>query len=184
MIASAVLLMAFATIANVVARNVFNHSFAAVEELNQFLIVVVCFVGLSYAASQGRHIRMTALYDQLGRRARKALMILVSATTAGLLFVLAWFAFRYAWGVDRVSPVLGVPVYLVYLSAPLGLALGGVQYALTLWKNLTHEEVYVSFEHPDVYHDAPTETEASTPSAPGPETADEEPPETASEDVP
>lgn len=153
LLASAMIAMAAITITNVFARNVLGSNLAAAEELNQFLVALVCFVGLSYAASQGRHIRMTAVYDQLDRRGRKALMILISATTSALLFGLAWVAFRYAWGVDSVSPVLGVPLRVVYLVAPLGLALGGIQYALTLARNLVSTEVYVAFDHPDTYRE-------------------------------
>lgn len=152
-LAGSVIAMAAITIVNVFARNLLRRNLAAAEELNQFLIVVICFVGLSYAASRGRHIRMTALYDQLGPRARKTLMIVISATTAGLMFLLGWFALSYAWSVDRVSPVLGVPLYLVYLAAPLGMFLGGVQYLLTLVRNLTSGDVYIAFDHPDRYHD-------------------------------
>jgi len=48
-----------------------------------------------------------------------------------------------------------VPLYLVYLAAPLGLALGGVQYLFALWRNLTAPpgEVYLSFEHRDDYEE-------------------------------
>ena len=150
LLAAAMVAMAVISIVNVVARNVFDRNLAAAEELNQFLILWICFVGLSHAAGQGRHIRMTALYDQLGRRGRKVLMILISATTAVFLLGLAWVALRYVRLVDRTSPVLGAPLSVVYLAAPLGLTLGGVQYLLTLWKNLRTTEVFVSFDHPDV----------------------------------
>jgi TRAP-type C4-dicarboxylate transport system permease small subunit len=152
-LSGSVIAMAAITIVNVFARNLLRRNLAAAEELNQFLIVLVCFVGLSYAASQGRHIRMTALYDQLGPRPRKVLMVVISATTSALMFFLAWFALSYAWSVDRTSPVLGVPLYVVYLAAPLGLFLAGVQYLLTLIRNLRSDEVYIAFDHTDAYHE-------------------------------
>lgn len=151
LLATSMMAIAVITIVNVFARNLLDRNLAAAEELNEFLIVLVCFVGLGYAASQGRHIRMTALYDQLGRRGRKVVMVLVSATTAALLAVLAWHAWSYATGVDRVSPVLGVPLRYVFLVAPLGLTLGAVQYLLTLWRNLTSEDVYISYDFVDRY---------------------------------
>ena len=152
-LAGGILGIASLTIANVVGRVVFGQSLAFAEELSRFLIVFVTFLGIGYAAGRGRHIRMTALYDALPRRPRKALRIVITATTSALLFGLAWLGVRYCLGTMRalgsVSPVLQVPLWIVYLSAPLGFALGGVQYALALVKNLVEEDVYLSFEVKD-----------------------------------
>ena len=62
-----ILVIAFLTIANVFCRTFLGFSLAFAEEVSQFLIILVTFVGLSYGAAQGRHIRMTALYDELPR---------------------------------------------------------------------------------------------------------------------
>jgi len=148
-LATAMLGIAATTIANVVARNLLDHNLAAAEEVNRFLIVLVCFVGIGYAAGHGRHIRMTAIYDQLPERGRKVVMVLIDALTALLLYALAWFAWRYTRIVDNVSPVLGVPLRLVYLVAPLGLFLGGTQYLMTLWRNLTTAGVWLAYDHLD-----------------------------------
>ena len=154
LLASAILLIAGLTILNVVARSAFGSSIAATEELSQFLIILVTFVGLSYAASQGRHIRMTALYDQLPLRPRKALRIVITTSTAALLFLLAWYAVDYVLVVRRlgsVSPVLQVPLWLVYLAAPLGLAMAGVQYVFATARNFMSDGVYLAYHVEDIY---------------------------------
>lgn len=149
------------TVGNVIARTFFGTSLAFAEEISQFLIVLVTFLGLGYAAGKGRHIRMTALYDQLPERRRKALTVLISATTSALLFYLTYLATRYALETVRtlgsVSPALRVPLWIVYLSAPIGFFLGGVQYALALLKNLTTPGVWLSFETEDAYDELPPE---------------------------
>lgn len=152
-LAVAILVMAATTIVNVFARNLTGGMLAASEELNRFLIVLVCFVGLSYAAGEGRHIRMTALSDALPRRARRWLAVFVQATTALLLVLFAWYALRYALSVDRRSPVMGVPLGWVYLIAPLGLLLGGVEYALAAARNVRGPDVYRSFGSLDGYEE-------------------------------
>ncbi|MBX3274337.1 MAG: TRAP transporter small permease [Sandaracinaceae bacterium] len=153
-----VLGIAALTIANVVGRAGFGHSLAFAEELAQLLVVLVTFVGLAHAAAKGRHIRMTALYDALPPRPKKALRVMICATTSLLLFYLAYLGGSYALGTVRalgsVSPALEVPLWLAYLAAPLGLAVAGVEYALALYKNLTSEGVWLSFEVAD---DAPRE---------------------------
>ena len=152
----AVIAMAVLTIANVLSRSLLNIPLASAEELTEFLIIFICFVGLSYAAGQGRHIRMTALTDQLGRKPRKVLTIVVAATTALLMFLLAWYAIGYirvVHDLGTVSPVLHVPYWIVYLAAPLGLFLAGVQYSLAVVRNLSERDVYLSYEKKDEYEE-------------------------------
>ena len=145
--AMGVILMAINTIANVISRFVFNHSIAFAEELNSIFILLVTFAGIGYAARHGRHIRMSAISDALPSRARKILMIAVTAITAVLLLLLAWYAVQYILSLKakgRIYPALGIPVYLSYLWVPIGLAVAGIQYALTFLKNLQEREIYLS----------------------------------------
>lgn len=172
LLAAGMMLIAVLTIANVFWRTVIGDSLASAEELNRFLIVLVCFVGLSYGASQGRHIRMTAFYDLLPLKPRKALMIIIAAVTGALMFFLAYWSVAYLYiiyDLGAMSPVLRVPLYIAYLSVPLGLVLAGIQYVLTVVRNLTDpDKVYMSFEHTDEYADEAAVTEAQ-PGEPEPE---------------
>lgn len=153
-----VLGMTITSVANVIMRNVFERSLASAGEINMAFIVMITFIGVGYAAREGRHIRMTAIYDQFGNSVRKALMLIMALATALLLFVLAWYAMQYAistWRIGSVTPSLRIPLGLIYAFAPIGLALGGVQYVLTLLRNLVEKDVYISFAHVDEYHESP-----------------------------
>ena len=146
-IAASVILMALILIANVVLR-FFNRSFHPTEELSQFLIFFVTFVGTSYAARTGLHIRMSLLNDVLKGAPRKALAIFVSLTTALVLFYVAWLSWRYVQRVglqNRVSPILQWPVYYVYLIMPLGFLLTGLQYTLTFIRNIISPGAWISY---------------------------------------
>jgi C4-dicarboxylate transporter, DctQ subunit len=160
LLAAAILVIAGLTIVNVICRSVFDSPLAFAEEVSQYCIIVVCFVGLSYAASRGRHIRMTALYDQQSKRWRKISMIAITGSTALLLFVLTWYACEYVHTVYQLGgiyPVLRVPFFVVYATAPLGLFLGGLQYTLAMIRNLIDDQVYLSYEVPDVYEEPVTQ---------------------------
>jgi len=169
-LATGVLLMAANSIANVVGRFVFSQSLYFSEELNQFLIVLVTFVGLGYAARKGRHIRMSAVYDQLSDRQRKALMILIAAVTAAVMFVLAYYSYVYVARVaklGKVTPSLQVPLYLTYFWVPLGFIITGIQYIMTVVKNLQSDDIYISYEQIDTYEEgegmeSPSELAAET----------------------
>ncbi len=147
LLASGVLLMALNTIANVVGRFVFQSSLFFSEELNRILIILITFAGISYAARQGRHIRMSAIYDTLPSRARKLLMILISLVTAVFMFGLAWYSTQYIltlYGHGRVLASLQIPVWLIYLWVPIGFFMTGMQYALTAIKNMIEKDIYLS----------------------------------------
>ena len=147
-LAGAVLVIATLTILNVGCRSLLGFSLAFTEEVSQFCVIAICFVGLSYAAGKARHIRMTAVFEQLPRRLRKPLMVLICVATAALMFALAGYAAVYVstvYQLGGVYPVLRVPFFAVYAMAPVGLILAGVQYLLAAFKNLTHASVFLAY---------------------------------------
>ena len=147
MMATGVILMAVNTIANVLSRFIFNHSIIFAEELNSVFILLVTFAGVGYAARHGRHIRMSAIYDHMPDKTRKVMMTVITGVTAVCMLFLAWFAVEYILNIQskgRIMPALGVPVYVVYLWVPVGFFVTGVQYLLTMVKNIREKEIYLS----------------------------------------
>ncbi|WP_206456105.1 TRAP transporter small permease [Aurantimonas marina] len=155
-----ILLMAASSVANVIGRFVFGQSLYFAEELNQFLIIVITFAGIGFAARHGRHIRMSAIYDELSHGLRKALMVVIVLMTAAVMFVLAWYSYQYVLSVyhtGRISPVTRVPIFLTLVWLPLGFVITGIQYGLTAVANLTRPDVYLSVSVVDTYEDSETQ---------------------------
>lgn len=145
-------------VANVFTRTLTGRSLAFLEEVCRFAIVWVTFAGLSYAAGQGRHIRMTALVDQLSDAYRRHLLIFAHSLTALLMFLLAGYAVAYLFTLHHlgtVSPVLKVPVWVVYLAAPVGLILAGLQYVFAAIRNVLSDEPYLSWNKKDEFESIP-----------------------------
>ena len=145
--ATGVILMAVNTIVNVISRFAFNHSIIFAEELNSIFILLVTFAGIGYAARHGRHIRMSAIYDALPDKARKLLMIVITAVTAAFMLFLSWYAVEYIISLEskgRIYPALGIPIWVSYVWVPIGFFITGVQYLLTMIKNLHKKEIYLS----------------------------------------
>ncbi|MSU91468.1 TRAP transporter small permease subunit [Rhodobacteraceae bacterium 2CG4] len=156
MLATGVLLMAANTIANVVGRFVFQNSIFFSEELNRILIILITFAGISYAARQGRHIRMSAIFDALPFRLRKPLMILIALVTAVFMLGLAWYSFQYILtqaGRGRVLPSLQIPVWVILVWVPIGFFMTGLQYILTAIKNMIERDIYLSTNVIEGYDD-------------------------------
>lgn len=157
-LALAILTMASNAIANVFGRYLFSQSLYFTDELNQFLIIIITFMGLGYITRKGKHIRMSACYDLLSPRYKRWFMICIALVTAIAMFTLAWYALEYVQKIarrGRVTPALQVPLYLTYFWVSIGFFLAGVQYLLTVVKNLsvTDNSVYISYSTLDSYDD-------------------------------
>jgi TRAP-type C4-dicarboxylate transport system permease small subunit len=159
-LAIGVLLMALNTSANVVGRYLLGNSIFFSEELNRILIILITFAGISYAARHGRHIRMSAIYDALPPKLRKALMVLIALVTALIMFGLCYYAVNYIGtqaSRGRVLPSLQIPVWTILVWVPVGFFMTGVQYLLTAIKNLTSKDIYLSTAVLEGYDDGETE---------------------------
>ncbi|WP_298985553.1 TRAP transporter small permease [uncultured Roseibium sp.] len=151
-IITSILLMMVNSTANAIGRYVFGQSLFFAEELNQFLIVGVTFVGFAYAVRRGRNIRMTAVYDALSPRSKKVLLTLISLTTGLLLLFLTYKSVLYVQevkGINRLSPALQFPVYLIYAVIPVGLAMASLQYLIAFLMNVTQRGTYLSLDVQD-----------------------------------
>ena len=141
-----IIAMAILTIANVLSRNILSQSIFFAEEITQLLIIIVTFIGTSYAARMASHIRMSLLYDTLGPKGKKVMTILVSACSAALMFYLAYLSYGYTAKLymrESVSPALRLPRYLFSMWAVAGFSLTGLHYAITSWKNIVSDQLYL-----------------------------------------
>lgn len=156
LLATGVLLMAINTVANVIGRFVLGQSIFFSGELNQALIILVTFAGISYAARHGRHIRMSAIFDALKPALRKPLMVLIAVVTAAAMFLLTWYSLDYVMtqaSRGRLLPALQIPIWWIIVWVPLGFFLTGVQYTLTAIKNLLEKDIWLSTSTMEGYDD-------------------------------
>ena len=159
-IGGTVLFLSSLLILHVLARQLLGSGISGQVELTQFSMVIMTFAGLGYAVRRARHIAMSAFYDQLQGRPRKAALVCICAVAGTLMLFLAWHAWDYVTsvrGVGRTSSALGIPIWMPYLIAPIGFALAGIQYWLTVLRNLTSERIYRSFTELEGYDDVPVD---------------------------
>ena len=155
-LAFGIILITFITTGNAISRKVFGYSWSSAEECTQFLLVIVTFMGISYAVRKGRHIRMTAFYEFMPKKVQKILALIICLVTAAILFYLAKHAIVYVYdiyGVGRVTPALRIPFWLTIMWVPIGLILAGIQYLRAFYKNLIEKDVWVSAETSSEYSD-------------------------------
>lgn len=165
-VGGSILVMALVMVTHVLGRTFFRIGIPGVTEITELLIILITFVGVSYAVRRARHISMSAIYDQLGGMARKGMLVLICVVTGALLLYLSWEALGYTQSIyarGRSTSALNIPLWIIYAVLPAGLFLAGVQYWLTALRNLTTRDMYRSFTEKEVYEDVPANgTDAAT----------------------
>ncbi|HET8790246.1 MAG TPA: TRAP transporter small permease [Modicisalibacter sp.] len=146
--------------AHVVGTLIFGQGIPGTYEVTEMLIVVITFIGVGYAARHARHISMSAVYDQLSGRLRKALLIVICLGTALLMFFFAYESIDYVTTLrsrGRTSASLHIPMWIVFLALPVGFTLAGIQYLLTTARNVLSDDIYRSFNEKETYAEVPSE---------------------------
>ena len=151
MISFAMIAITLVLLGNVVARSVFNNSWTFAEEVGQFVIILITFVGLSFCARWGRHLKMTAIVEFLPHKVRKAIVIFATIFTSILLFFLCYLSINYVLiliETGRTTPALQIPYYIFSLFIPLGFFFAGIQYAMEAILNIKHKELIDGTQDP------------------------------------
>lgn len=150
--------LAVMLIANVIARSFFQSIYYA-EEVSKFLIILITMVGVSYAARKARHIRMGAFFDLMPPKMEKVFVFIISAVSAAVLFLLAYFSYKYVVQMRMLgqkTAALQVPFWTFNLIVPIGFTLAGIQYIRTIIKNIVEKDVWLSPEQQSEYEDEGT----------------------------
>ena len=150
--------LAVLLIANVIARSFFQSIYFA-EEVAKFLVILVSFVGVSYAARKARHIRMGAFLDLMPPRLEKIFMFVLSGVNATVMLIMAYYSYIYMDQMrmmGQMTTALQVPFWTFFIIVPLGFASAGIQYIRTIIKNIVEKDVWMSPEQQSEYEDEGT----------------------------
>jgi TRAP-type C4-dicarboxylate transport system permease small subunit len=135
----ALVLMLFAVVLQVITRYAMKDPIGGVIGISeQFLMPLVVFLSLSWVQKHEGHIRVAALWDRLGSRARRIVGGLVNALGALLFAIVTWAVGSEAFlswqmGYDT-SGDISVPLMLALLIPTFGSALLTLRLALgTIW---------------------------------------------------
>lgn len=110
--------------ANVVLRYCFGQSLAWAEEVSRYLMIWLAFLAAGLALREGAHIAVDLLPEALPEPAARVLRAVILAAVAAFLLLLIWLGWGYAdFAMMQRTPVLRLPVGLVYLAIPIGCAL-------------------------------------------------------------
>jgi len=128
--------------------------FHFIDELSMFLVILITFLGISYAVREASHVRMSAIYDVSPEKVKKIMILAISAVSAVVMIYMGYLSVEYVLrmrSLGQMAPTLGMPYWIGIIIVPVGFFLAGVQYILTVLKNLTTKEVWVGSEKQSEY---------------------------------
>jgi TRAP-type C4-dicarboxylate transport system permease small subunit len=116
--------MTLAVLAQVFGRYVFNYSISWTEETARYAQIWVVLMGAGIAMRRGLHVAVDALAAMLPLRWARVLSLLIAAGALWFLGVVVYGSLpliELGW-LFETSPVLQLPMWVIYLSLPLGAA--------------------------------------------------------------
>lgn len=94
------------------------------EELGRSCLVWVSFLGAYLAQRRSQHVAVTVVREALPVRYQQSIRIALALLLLGFLGVLAWFGTVYSLKfMSSTTPLLGIPLGLIYAAMPLCMAL-------------------------------------------------------------
>ncbi|NOR62469.1 MAG: TRAP transporter small permease subunit [Rhodobacteraceae bacterium] len=131
----------FLTCQMIFVRFVLNGSTVWQTEAVVFLVIAATLIGLPFVQQQGGHVNVDLIPLALRGRARFALAILTLSLSAAITAVMAFYGYEHwhlaytkGWTTDTVT---AVPLWIPYLSLPIGFGLLLLQLASDLVALLT-----------------------------------------------
>ena len=116
-------LMSFATFANVVSRYVFNSPIQWAEEFARYAFIWVVFAGAVVCTKRKRHIAIDGLVTVLPPVLRAWALVLADLTTLGLMLVIVYYGWILSSAATQITATLKVPQYVIYAVVPVSAAL-------------------------------------------------------------
>ena len=119
----------------VVLRYVFNSSLTWSEEGARFFFMWIIWMSMSVGFRDKSHIRMTIFYDQLSRRGKLVLTIIINLIIlafASFVAVLGWMYVARLIANGQIAPATRLPYALVYSCLPLSLCVCSIRVVIEM----------------------------------------------------
>ncbi len=113
------LLMILTTLANVLARYVFNSPFQWAEELARYSFIWVVFLGAAACTKKKRHIVIDGLVVAMPLRVQRLLAVLVDVVTLLMMAIILYFGCQLVAHGGQTTAELRIPKSVVYSVIPV-----------------------------------------------------------------
>ena len=116
------------------------------EEFMRYCSIWITFLGMALCAERDLHVGVDIVYQLSATKVRKVLKIICMLAAVVFCAIFTYACFSYvmmAMKNMQRSPVMQVPLWIVYSALPIGAALTTLQYALKLVESIKvrHEDL-------------------------------------------
>ncbi len=112
-------------------RFVVRSSLPWSEELARYVMAYAIFIGAAIAAKESAHIGILAVVNKFPKSAEKytkTFAMVVSFIFTVILIYLAFLIVQFLINTGQKSPALRIPIWIAYLSVPLGAVLMSIRF--------------------------------------------------------
>lgn len=122
--AAAGIAMTIIVVLQVIMRYVFNDSIFGSDEIARLLLIWIAFIGGSVAFKELKLANIGIILDRLKGRVLAAVLLIGYVLIFIFLVIAVWKGFSLVTAqMKQLSPSLRLPMGLMYLGVPIGLAL-------------------------------------------------------------
>lgn len=124
-------------ILQVILRFVFNSPFSWAEELIRYMIVASVMITLGPASDLGNLMGVDFVVNKLPLKIRKIEIAIVKAICVVFYLIISYYGVQLALNIMRrgqLSPAIQLPMWIPYITVPIGLAILAVYEIYGIYK--------------------------------------------------
>lgn len=129
--------------AQIVSRQVFNHSLAWSEELSTYMFVWFAYLGAVVAAKMSAHNRVTVHFQFMPKWLATTLMTVGDLLWVAFNIYFVWLSYDFVFNRMNLfwkSQTLGVPMKYIYMILPIAFTLMSIRVLWTIYLRVVKGE--------------------------------------------
>jgi TRAP-type C4-dicarboxylate transport system permease small subunit len=156
-----IITMCFIT-AEVFMRYVMNSPIPGHLELSSLFVPVMVFAAVSYTQSQGGHVGMTLIVDNLPPDIQNKVEIVTLLLTVFTCSILSYFSFKFSYGEYQIGNTTETPPYFLTWPSAVAVPIGYALISIRCYLQALHRIAPHYYEEKDIVHDAELLAEGAT----------------------
>lgn len=134
----ATIIMTLIMFINVVLRNFFHSGLVWGNELSSYLNILAVFVVISAGFKHGSHVGVDAFVRILPKKIKKAVNIVTKICILIFCVLVSYLSIKMVIAqTNQVSPVLNIPLSLIYGFMVIGMIMSSIRVIMEIVKDIT-----------------------------------------------
>lgn len=129
---------------NVIMRYFFKSSTTWAEEVIRYMMIWITFIGGSLCTRDYLHVGITLLAENSTPKVAKILTALAEIVSGIFSFIIAYYSLENTLLVlktSQLSSALRMPMWIVYISLPIGCTFMGIRFIHNVWKTIKDKNI-------------------------------------------